>query len=157
MMVLKPITAPVQLAARLCDPTVNANHYCALQLTTYNGAVGPASQRVAAGYTWGKYVYAAMYTNQFWYTHRQQVPPADASAYVFMLEARMAGDGSGEWRNAAINPATGRIIWLDTAPLNMLPLMPSYGGVEVLTAAAAYAWVELDYIREYPYGSWFPA
>jgi hypothetical protein len=155
MMILKPIVAPLQLAARLCDPFLSVDHYCALQLTTYNGPIGPASKRVASGYTWGKYVYAAMDINQFWYTHRQATPPADASAYVFMVEASFPAD-YGDWRNAVINPATGRIIWLDRDPLNMLDVPVSFGGVEVRTAPAAYSWVELDYIRAYPYGSWFP-
>jgi len=48
-------------------------------------------------------------------------------------------------------------LWLDLAPINILSALPSFAGFEVLTAPARYSWVELDYIRQYPYGSWFPA
>jgi hypothetical protein len=156
MMILKPITAPLQLAARLGDPRVSADHYVALQITDYNTAINNTSQRVAAGYTWGKYVYAAMYLNQFWYTHRQQVPPATDAMYVFTLEAQEVPPDSFDWRNAVIDPYSGRILWSDPVPLSMLNTPISYGGLEVLTAAAAFSWVEIDYVRQYPYGAWFP-
>jgi len=156
MMVLKPVTAPLQVAARLGDPLVSANHYVTLQLTTYNTALNATCERVTSGYAWGKHVYATMYENQFWYTERQAVPPAGISQQVFMLEVQHPG-ASWDWRNAVVDATSGRITWLDLAPVNMLSATPSYAGFEVLTAPARYSWVELDFIRQYPYGSWFPA
>jgi hypothetical protein len=156
MMVLKPVSGALQVAARLGDPLVSANHYLTLQMTTYNTALNPLCERVTTGYAWGKHVYATMYENQFWYTERQVVPPLGISHQVFMLEVARPG-ASWDWRNAMIDATSGRITWLDLAPVNMLSATPSFAGFEVLTAAAAYSWVELDYIRQYPYGSWFPA
>jgi len=157
LMMLKPVTAPLQVAARLGDPFVSANHYAALQLTTYNVALNPTCERVAAGYAWGKHVYAAMYENQFWYKQREAVPPPGGCHYVFSLEALHPSDFVWDWRNAVVDALSGRVLWLDLAPINILSALPSFAGFEVLTAPARYSWVELDYIRQYPYGSWFPA
>jgi hypothetical protein len=156
MMVLKPITVgPVQVVAKLGDPRVSADHYMSLQLTDYNRALDDTCQRVAAGYTWGFHVFAAMYVNQYWYTHRKITPPADGSHYVFLLEVQQPA-ASFDWRNAVISAETQRVLQLDPTPIAIATFLPSFAGFEVRSGEAPYSWVEIDYIRMYPFGSWFP-
>lgn len=158
MHIVKPVIgAPMQIVAHLGDPRVSDDHCCFLQACSYPGALTNTALRVFTGYQWGKQTFSAMYENQYYYQHRVAVPPADSSAYVFMLELQRSFEPDVySWRNAVIEPLTGRIIWIDDTPLAINAFDPIQAGLEVITANKPYSWVEIGMVRAYPAGSWFP-
>jgi len=160
MHVVKPVTgAPLQIVAHLGDPRMSVDHTCILQACDYAGAIDAISQRVFTGYQAGSQTLSAMLVNQDYQQQRVAVPPADSSAYVFMLDLQISGPPATpayDWRNAVIEPLTGRLVWIDEAGLDLAPISPIRAGLELVTANKPYSWVEIGFIRAYPAGSWFP-
>jgi hypothetical protein len=154
MRMTKALSGPqVQVAARFCDPRVSASQVIQMQLTNFAGAHDPlTSVALNYGYLWGNRCRSYRYLELAPFTASTVAPGVDDGAYVFVQDWRIAGD---RWGNAVVNPHTQRI--LQVGGNGFAPLTLTRAGFELLTIAAAHSWVEIDYIREYPYGTWFPA
>jgi hypothetical protein len=152
MRMTKPLSGPqTQVAARFLDPRMNASQVIQMQLTNVAGAHDATTVALSYGYLWGNRVRSYKYLDVLPGTVTTVVPGTDDGAYVFTQDWRVTGS---VWGSAVVNPYTMRMLRVDSAAF--APLTPTRAGFEILTVAAAQSWVEIDYIREYPYGAWFP-
>jgi len=153
MRMTKALSAPqTQVAARFCDPRMSASQVIQMQLTNFAGAPDAESVGLSYGYQWGNRVRSYRYTGNLTGNITTVTPGTDDGAYVFVQDWQVA---TSRWASAVVNPHTLRMLRVDTPAF--APWTPTRAGFELLTAPAAMSWVEIDYIREYPYGSWFPA
>jgi len=153
MRLTKELSAPqTQIAARFTDPRVNTSQVIQMQLTNVAGAHDPTTVALSYGYLWGNRCRSYKYLDLAPFTSSTVAPGVDDGAYVFVQDWRPS---DSRWGSAVINAHTQRILRVDGG--GFAPLTPTRAGFEILTVAATFAWVEIDYIREYPYGSWFPA
>jgi hypothetical protein len=153
MRLTKALSAPqTQVAARFTDPRMSTSQVIQMQLTNFAGAPDAASVAISYGYQWGNRVRSYQYLDNLIGTITTTAPGVDDGAYVFVQDWEIA---SSRWGSAVVNPHTLRMLRVDTPAF--APWTPTRAGFEILTVAAPQSWVEIDYIREYPYGSWFPA
>jgi hypothetical protein len=153
MRLTKLLAAPqTQIAARFVDPRMSASQVCQLQLTDFAGAPDATTTWLSYGYLWGNRARSYKWTNLNPFTQHTTPPGTDDGAYVFTHDWQVAGE---RWGSVCLEPNTLRILRVDSTAFP--PFVPTRAGFEILTVAGSYSWVELDYIREYPYGAWFPA